>query len=90
VCELCGLVNDRKIATKKYYEDANFMMVDCKTCRVPMLVSKKHFATIDEADMAMAYHLFYKHAERISISGWFVDYKMRTIPEHWHAHLRRL
>ena len=89
MCELCKLIIDRNVITKKYYEDANFMMVDCRSCHTPMLVYKKHVVEIDEADRAMAYHLFYKHAERIDMSGWYVNYEMRTIKDHWHCHLRR-
>ena len=89
MCELCRLTQERKIITKKYYEDARFMMVDCKTCHTPMLVAKQHTAEVEESDGVMAYHLFYKHAGRVDISKWYVDYEMRTIPDHWHAHLRR-
>ena len=90
MCELCKLVKDRIVVTVKYYEDANFVMVDCKTCHVPMLVSKQHKADIDSVDAAMAHHLFYKHAKRVDMSKWYVDYKIRTIKDHWHCHLRRM
>ena len=90
MCELCTLVEDRVYVTKKYFEDATFVMVDCKVCYTPMLVYKKHQTEIDEADKAMAYHIFYKHSQRIDMSKWYVDYKMRKIPDHWHCHLRRM
>jgi hypothetical protein len=54
-----------------------------------MLVYKQHVKDIEEVDRAMAYHLFYKHAERISIGKWYVDYDMKSIKDHWHCHLRR-
>ena len=90
MCELCKLVKERNIITTKYYEDAQFIMVDCKTCHTPMLVFKEHVANIDEASRAIAYHLFYKHAKRMDMSQWYVDYKMRAIKIHWHCHLRRI
>jgi len=89
-CELCKLVNQRNIVTVKHYEDSQFIMVDCKTCHTPMLVSKHHAADIDDIDKEMAYHLFYKHAQRVDISKWYVDYEMRSIKDHWHCHLRRI
>lgn len=88
-CELCDLVFNRNIITRKYYEDANFMMVDCSFCGTPMLVYKTHQAEIDEVDKQMAYHLFYKHAKRVQPSQWYVDFEMRKIKTHWHAHLRK-
>ena len=40
-CELCKLV-EGKIKTKSYYRDSEFIIVDCLTCRIPMLVFKHH------------------------------------------------
>ena len=80
MCKLCQLVEDRKFITKKYYEDAYFMIIDCRTCKTPMLVSKEHVGDVDEANKTMAYHLFYKNTSRIDMSKWYVDYKMKTNP----------
>jgi len=40
-CELCNL--EKK--TKWYYEDKEWIICDCdcETCKIPMIVSKKHF-----------------------------------------------
>ncbi len=40
-CELCKLV-EGKIKTRLYYRDSEFLIVDCLTCRIPMLVFKHH------------------------------------------------
>lgn len=92
-CELCDLIENRNIITEKYYEDAKFMMVDCKSCGVPMLVSKNHGVDVDQTDIDMAYALFWRALKEkkadFSMSKWWVDKGMRKIPGHWHVHLRR-
>lgn len=41
-CVLCDLVYDRDVKTELHWENERFMIVECLTCRVPMLVFKEH------------------------------------------------
>jgi hypothetical protein len=38
MCEFCNLEK----RTKWYYEDDEFIILDCETCKIPMIVSKEH------------------------------------------------
>ncbi len=91
-CKLCNLVQDRDIHSQYYYEGAYFIMVDCETCGVPLLASQKHIRSIESyfTDYKMiAEHLFKTYANRENFDKWYVDFKMKTCRDHWHAHLRR-
>lgn len=41
-CELCRIYENREIRTELYYENSNFIIVDCLTCHVPLVVVKHH------------------------------------------------
>ena len=43
MCELCNL----KKKTKWYYEDEVYIILDCLTCKIPMVVSKSHDFKVD-------------------------------------------
>lgn len=49
MCELCNL--ERK--TKWYYEDDFIVICDCLTCRIPMVVLKKHTTEISSYEEAV-------------------------------------
>lgn len=81
MCKLCEL----KPLTKRYYECDNYIIVDCITCKVPMIVLKEHrkYFTKEEKQIVIA---LFKLLFGDGLKG--VDFKMRSIPDHAHAHLR--
>lgn len=81
MCPLC----ERKLITKLYYEDGDLWVVDCKTCGVPMVVMKGHSTFIADEDYS---YMMHKIQEIFGETGYIVDSEMRTIPEHYHVHLR--
>ena len=88
MCKLCDLLKGHSFINK-YYEDSDLLMVDCRDCFMPVLLSKKHEVDIDISIAEMSYYLFYKYAKRFDMSNWHVDNTMEDFPEHWHVHLRR-
>ena len=82
MCELCDLANGN-IVTSKYYEDDEFICVDCSTCHIPMLVLKAHSPTLTKEQEESANDL---------LNTLFPNKKwrkegMRKIKSHWHWHI---
>jgi len=78
-CELCNL--EKK--TKWYHEDNEFIICDCLTCKIPMIVYRKHTMTIPTTSLRWALcligSLFGVRAK--------LRLKQRKISDHWHAHI---
>lgn len=91
-CSLCRLV-EGNVITKKYYEDDEWLIVDCKVCQVPMLVSKKHISythlTLIELEKIFRGYKDNKWFIPVKHDNYYVDCKMRAIPSHFHCHYRR-
>lgn len=81
-CPLCKL--EKK--TKWFYEDKDFVILECMTCRVPMVVTKKH--TMKPSNklvnkmVAKAKELF---GENIGVRK-----TQRSVKDHWHWHFERV
>lgn len=79
-CELCRL---EKI-TNWFYEDDICAFLICKTCRIPMMVLKRHTMNPTEKEI--------NHIQDMK-DRLFPDYKwrknQRKIPDHLHWHLER-
>lgn len=82
MCELCDLANG-KVITKKYYEDDQFICVDCATCQIPMLVLKRHSAELTEEESNTANELLHS----LFPNGKWRKEGMRKIKDHFHAHI---
>jgi len=78
-CDLCDL----KKKTLWYYEDEYFIVCDCKKCRVPMIVLKRHDTELTPYESQRLLKLLTKFAERKRVS-----FVRRSIPDHWHMHIR--
>ena len=79
-CELCDLVAGNR-PTKVYYEDEKILIVDCKTCKIPMGVWKEHKAqlSIEEREYLVRQMLF--------VLGQATDFREpRSILDHYHLH----
>lgn len=79
MCELCNLEK----RTKWYYEDDEFIICDCETCKVPMVVSKKHTDSVTRVTEGFIYGLVkgvFKKKLRFRITP-------RKIFDHFHWHI---
>ena len=67
-------------------EDDDWIMVNCKTCKIPMLVYKKHVKKSPKS-LRFLKHMFEKYVEA-KHAYYYVDCRMRKIPNHFHCHYR--
>jgi len=90
-CPLCRIYEEREIITRYYYENNIVIIVDCKTCGVPMVVLKRHtdIPTAEEGQ-----EMYNAQLNRIPKScikpGWWVDIAQGSTPNHAHFHLRHV
>jgi hypothetical protein len=86
-CELC----DAAPMTPWHYQDDLCWIADCEACDVPMVVWRHHGAAPPAGDLStMIAHLTRVATERIGAGEFVIDQVMRQIPDHFHAHARRL
>jgi len=82
MCDLCDLVN-HKTQTPVIFEDHICVLVNCRSCHVPMTVLKRHTGYPTEEERV---HMVKK------TQGLFpnrvLDFQMRSLPEHYHVHAR--
>ena len=79
MCELCNL----KKRTEWYYEDDEFIICDCETCKIPMIVSKEHTDSVTKVTEGFIYGLVkgvFKKKFRFRITP-------RKIIDHFHWHI---
>lgn len=85
MCELCNL--EKK--THWYFETDYFIGCDCDTCKVPMIVSKRHTTELNQEELI---DLMWILAKRFNVFHQVVkgelDQRRRKIYNHWHAHIR--
>lgn len=78
-CELCNLEEK----TKWYHKDREFIICDCLTCKIPMIVYRKHTMKLSINCLRrvtfLVRHLFGDNA--------VLRLKQRKVPDHWHAHI---
>ena len=83
-CELCKLSQnpDKELITKLHYIDNKIIICDCKSCKIPMLVWRKHTMTLGQEDLEYILEVLKKE---------FPDYEVRMnqrkIKNHLHWHL---
>lgn len=87
-CKLCKLVYGN-ITTKKYYSNFLITVVDCKTCKVPMVVLNRHSLNSNNIELAK---MITKAVEigngEFGEDKYVVDKKQRCIRDHLHWHIR--
>jgi len=81
-CDLCIL--DQK--TRWYYEDDLIVICDCLSCRVPMIVLRKHTVRITPK---IIYHLV-DVSQRVFGKNIELRTQQRNIPDHLHWHIFNL
>lgn len=79
MCELCEL----KKITKWYYENDDFVILNCKTCGIPMVVTRKHIMEVGEKLMR---DIELKVREIFGDNFKFRK-NQRKIKDHWHWHI---
>lgn len=82
-CALCRLAAGRDRVTRVWYEDEVCVVVDCRTCGVPMVVVKRH---VEVAGCRESAHMV-RVAKRL-FPGGHIDFRKRSIPGHDHFHVR--
>jgi protein-tyrosine phosphatase len=84
-CELC----QGKRVMPRFYEDHACWLTLCKTCRVPMAVLRRHSTKPTAEERQFMVESLFKIGDKLAPGqAWKLDLKRRTIPSHWHAHLR--
>jgi hypothetical protein len=84
-CDLCEAAR----ITACYHEDEVCWVADCEACSVPMVVWRRHGTDPSEAELDHMIAELTKAADGVLGQGcWSVDFRMRQIPDHFHAHAR--
>lgn len=79
-CDLC----EAQLLTPRIYDDELAWAASCVTCKVPMIVLRRHSLepTVEEA------RKLEDLVRQLKRPGQRVDVSMNTIPDHLHLHLR--
>ena len=90
VCDLCLL----KRRTNVYIDNEYFIIMDCDSCHVPMIVWKEHTMDVPEPDEQMMKAFLIEVSNQFYESwdgkGYFIDKNQRAVLDHlhWHARLK--
>jgi hypothetical protein len=85
-CELC----EANPLTRWWFEDRLCWVAECESCGVPMVVWREHGSVPPPADVVAMIERLTSVAEEAFVNEeFFVDRRMRQIPDHFHAHARR-
>ena len=84
-CDLCLL----KVRTNVYLENEYFIILDCKSCLVPMAVWKEHTMNVPEPDEQVMKAFLTEYGKQFYNNQSFViDTNQREIFDHLHWHAR--
>ena len=89
-CDLCLL----KRRTNVYIDNEYFIIMDCDSCFVPMIVWKEHTMDVPEPDKQMMKAFLIEVSNQFYESwdgkGYFIDKNQRAVLDHlhWHARLK--
>lgn len=84
MCELCEAAR----LTEWFYDDEECWIAECEQCAVPMVVWRNHDpAPPDDVKAVLWRRLAAVVAEHYDYEHW-IDDRLRTIPDHYHAHAR--
>jgi hypothetical protein len=89
-CPLCEIFTKKKINSKLYWPETideipetEFVIVECLTCKIPMVVLGEHITTIPRECWG---RILYR-CRKIFGGGITLRTKPRKIFDHWHAHI---
>lgn len=80
-CPLCDL----HPLTRLYYMDAEFTVLECRTCHIPMIVYNTHTMKIPLEEFSHIYII----VDSLFGSDMTLRLNQRSIHDHWHAHILR-
>ena len=89
-CPLCRIFSHKEVITKLYWPervedipDSEFVIVDCKSCKVPLIVLGEHLTDINRECWGRILYMTKK------IFGKWVTLRLKTktIRDHWHCHV---
>jgi len=86
-CDLCLL----KRRTNVYIDNEYFIIMDCDSCHVPMIVWKEHTMSVPEPDeQVMEAFLIECGRQFYGDKSFFIDKNQRAVLDHihWHARLK--
>ena len=84
-CDLCLL----KRKTNVYIDNEYFIIMDCDSCHVPMIVWKEHTMDVPESDEQVMEAFLTEVANRFyEGKSYFIDKNQRAILDHLHWHAR--
>ncbi len=83
-CELCEAAR----FTEWYYEDDLCWVAECEACFVPMVVWKRHDPNPPEEIRVVLFGCLSDVADRVLAREYWIDDRLRSIPDHYHAHAR--
>lgn len=86
-CELCALAP----RTTWFREDPRFLVIECDSCDLPMVVLRRHAMTVTESLAAEMEASLQEVADaELGPGTWWCDRRQRTIADHLHWHARPL
>jgi hypothetical protein len=85
VCELC----DAARLTTWYFDDDLCWIAECEACFVPMVVWKRHDPNPPEEVRVELHQRLKEIADPLFSGEYWIDDRLRSIPDHYHAHARR-
>jgi len=87
-CELCILENKTNI----YIDDDLYIIMDCDSCFVPMMVWKDHTMSLPDPDIGVMLESQLSSCARMrwGDTPFFIDKKQRAVLEHLHWHARKI
>lgn len=88
-CELCHLTHHTRWYAE-YDSPFRFVILDCDSCDVPMVVLGEHRSQPSAEEKAVMQRQLAQIADEKFPKGWFFDDHMRQIPDHYHCHARPL
>ena len=79
MCELCDLEHK----TKWIFENDSFIICDCLTCSIPLVVLKRHSMELGSAELVHLINVLYE-----LFGGFYhLRFDQRKIKDHWHCHI---
>ncbi len=80
----CDLCEAKKTLHGVRYIGKQIFVIECQSCKKPMAVSVDHKKEFTNDEKTLIQHIFYRD---LRLQG-VIDWKMRTIKDHAHCHLR--
>ena len=82
-CKLCRIYENREIYTKIYYENGDWIILNCIDCKIPMVVYKNH-KILKDIPMKEIHYMINKCMELFNSFRFRPE---RKIKDHFHWHI---